>query len=234
LRSTGQLLFDDVLDISGEGGDGWQLRFVGITHDGTQWAPQKWRGKLYVRHGGKELVGWWVQDREWKVCWPLEGDLPQTVYDSWDILVYCQKQDASMDTLRDAYLQYIGGQTKVCCAQHRAPMVLAVKICGMCKLCSVIEEHEIRCTMKAYLCCAFENCSAAVCIHHSSCAVEGGCCLYINPTVVAHAVDGEETLMELDGGKLFEHDDVAFTRGVAKDKMKKKEQKLGIIMNTCF
>jgi hypothetical protein len=116
MRSTGQLLFDDILDMSGEGGDGWQLRFVGITHDGTQRAPQKWKGKLFVRHGGKELVGWWVQDREWKVCWPLDGDLPETVYASWDILVYCRKHDASMDTLRDAYLQYIGGQTK--CVVH--------------------------------------------------------------------------------------------------------------------
>jgi hypothetical protein len=79
--------------MGGGGRDEWQLRFVGTSYDGTQQATQKWKGKLYVRHGGPELVGWWIQDREWKQCWPLEGDLPESVYASRDILVYCRKHD---------------------------------------------------------------------------------------------------------------------------------------------
>jgi hypothetical protein len=60
-----------------------------MSYDGGEQAPQKWKGKLFVKHGGPELVGWWFQEREWKVCWPLEGDLPEAVYGFWDILVCC-------------------------------------------------------------------------------------------------------------------------------------------------
>ncbi len=85
MRSAGEVLFNEALETGGGGRSEWQLRFVGMTYDGTERAPQKWKRKLFVRHGGPELVGWWIQDRDWKDCWPLEGNLPESVYASWDI-----------------------------------------------------------------------------------------------------------------------------------------------------
>jgi hypothetical protein len=204
-RSAGVVQFDDVLNL-GTGSRGqWQLRFVGMTSDGTLEAPHKWKGKLYARHGGGELVGWWVQDREWQVCWPLEGDLPDIVYGNWDILVYCRKSDPDLDGLRDAYLEYLGGQTKVLCRLHSTPMIPAVRERGLCQTCSVMDQNELQCTVKAYLCCAFENCNAAACTHHSNAVVEGGGNLYINP--IAH-IDGGELAVEINAEQYLENDHV--------------------------
>ena len=197
MRSAGEVPFDEVLNTGGIHSEEWQLRFVGITNDGTERRPQLWKGSLFVRHGGPELVGWWVQERTWKSFCQAENGLPDMVYGSWDVLVYCPKYNVDMDGLRDAYLEYIGGQTKVYCALHRTPMIPSVKVRGLFKTCSVIGEHEIRCTIKAFLCCAFDNCNAAACTHHSNGNPEVGTCLYIDTIV-----DGNDVVV--DGGILIE------------------------------
>ena len=126
--------------------------------------------------------------------------------------MYCQKHDPDMDALRNAYLEYLGGQTKVFCGLHRTPMIPAVKVRGLCRTCSVVEEHEIRCTIKAYLCCAFDNCNAAGCTHHSKGGGEEQSSLYIDPIDDVCNVGGVEVLAELDvGGSLLENDGVWLT-----------------------
>lgn len=207
MRLVGQVLFDDVLNVGGGSRDEWQLRFVGMTFDVSQEAPHKWKGRLYARHGGDELIGWWVQDQEWKLCWPVEGDLPEIVYGHWDVLVYCRKYDPDMDALRDAYLEYLGGQTKVFCGLHRTPMIPGVKICWLCKTCCVLEENRNQCTMKGYLCCAFDNCCAAVCMHHSDSVMEDGRTLYIYPVVDGSVVDGGAVIMASDAEVLDSDDE---------------------------
>jgi predicted GIY-YIG superfamily endonuclease len=208
MRSEGVVEFDDELD-AGPGSTGiWQLRFVGMTLDGTPQAPHKWKGKLFARHGGDDLVGWWSQDREWQVCWPLECDFPDVVYANWDILVYCRKQNPDLDELRDAYLEHLGGQTKVYCRLHNTPMIPSVKMRGLFKTCSVVEEDEIQCTVKAHLCCAFDNCSAAACTHHSKCGADDGSTVYINPIADRSYVDGVEVVMQYNAEEILENDHV--------------------------
>ena len=143
LRTAGEVRFTECLNTAGGQLDEWQLRFVGMTHDGTEQRRDKWKGNLFVRHGGPELVGWWIQEREWKAFFPLESGLPETVYAFWDILVYCRKYDSDMDELHDAYLEYIGGQTKVYCLLHRTPMIPSVKVRGLCNKCSVLGEDGV-------------------------------------------------------------------------------------------
>ena len=198
MRSEGEVRFNDTLDTGPENTRKWQLRFIGMTVDGTPQGQHKWKGRLYVRHGGEELVGWWVQDREWQVCWPLEGDLPDIVYAQWDILVYCQKHDSNMDELRDAYLQYLGGQTKVFCRLHNTPMIPAVRFRGLYKTCSVVVEHEVQCTGRAHLCCAFDNCNAASCTRHSNGVVDGRGTLYIDPIEGENVVEDGQFVAELN------------------------------------
>jgi hypothetical protein len=205
MRSAGEVRINDKLYTGVDGRDEWQLRFVGATCDGTDRDPQKWKGDLFARHGGPDLVGWWTQKREWKTCCQLGADLPETVYACWDILVYCRKHDSDMDKLRDAYLEHIGGQVKVYCSVHRTPMIPAVQVRGLFKKCSVSGENELRCTMKAYLCCAFDHCNAAVCIHHSNTGDEEGTCLYINTIEDENAADGEGIVSELEADKLVSH-----------------------------
>jgi hypothetical protein len=126
-----------------------------------------------------------------------------------------------MDALRDAYLEYLGGQTKVFCGLLHTPMIPAVKVRGLCRTCSVVEEHKIRCTIKAYLCCAFDNCNAAGCTHHS----KGGggeeqSSLYIDPIADVGNVDGVKVVVELDmGGSLLENDGVGLTDGDGDDEV---------------
>jgi hypothetical protein len=208
MRSEGEVPFNDILETGPESTGEWQLRFIGMTVDGTQREPHKWKGRLFARHGGEELVGWWVQDREWQVCWPLEGNLSDIVYAEWDILVCCQKHDSNMDELRDAYLQYLGGQTKVVCWVHNTPMIPAVKFRGLYKTCSVFTEHEIQCSGRAHLCCAFDKWNAAVCAVHSNSVVEGGGTLYINPIEGKNVVEDEEFVAEFNAAELLENDHV--------------------------
>jgi hypothetical protein len=202
MRSAGEVQIHEQLYTGVDGKDEWQLRFVGATTDGTDRDPQKWKGELFARHGGPDLVGWWKQKREWKTCCEVRGDFPETVNAYWDILVYYRKHDSDMEKLRDGYLEHIGGQVKVYCAGHRTPMIPAVQLRGLFKKCSVVGENELRCTMKAYLCCAFDHCNAAVCIHHRSTGEEEGSCLYINAIKDGNVADGEGIVSELEADEL--------------------------------
>jgi hypothetical protein len=202
MRSAGEVRIQEQLYTGVDGKDEWQLRFVGATTDGTDRDPQKWKGELFARHGGPDLVGWWKQKREGKPCCEVKGNFLESVNAYWDILVYCQKHDSDMDKLRDGYLEHIGGQVKVYCSVHRTPMIPAVQLRGLSKKCSVVNENELRCTMKAYLCCAFDQCNAAVCIHHSSTGEEEGSCLYINAIEDENVADEEGIVSRIEPDEL--------------------------------
>jgi hypothetical protein len=81
-------------------------------------------------------------------------------------------------------------------------MIPAVQLRGLFKKCSVFGENEMRCTMKAYMCCAFDHCNAAVCIHHSNTDNEQGTCLYINTIEDENAVDGDGIVLEIEADEL--------------------------------
>jgi hypothetical protein len=117
--------------------------------------------------------------------------------------VYCRKHDSDTEKLRDGYLEHIGGQVKTyCCVHHSTPMIPAIQMQGLSKKCSVVGENELCCTVKAYLCCAFDRCNAAVCIHHNSTGEEDGSCLYINKTDDGNIAEGEGVFSELETDEL--------------------------------
>jgi predicted GIY-YIG superfamily endonuclease len=219
MRSSGEVGIQEQLYTGVDGKDEWQLRFVGATTDGTDRDPQKWKGELFARHGGPDLVGWWKQKRVWKTCCEVGGNFIESVNANWDILVYCQKYDSDMDKLRDGYLEHIGGQVKVYCCVHRTPMIPAVQLRGLSKQCSIVNENELRCTMKAYMCCAFDQCTAAVCIHHSRPDEEEGSCLYINAIEDENVADEEGIVSRIESEELTLRDGNHGSAGVIEDEV---------------
>jgi hypothetical protein len=113
------------------GGHKWELRFVATSceaQEGNGNSSSTWDGSMYCRHGGAAFPKWWslAKNKENSanhVSTPLSPTTP--ALESWDTAVYVRCKVQTLEHIRDEFLCSMGGQAKVYCHDHDAPLIVA-------------------------------------------------------------------------------------------------------------
>jgi hypothetical protein len=122
----------------------YELRYVCFTRI-TGDSGNKWDGSIFVRHGGA-FSSWWEQDRHDHLMVKSNRDIGDFPWANLQVAVYVGKSPMELETLRNKYMSYIGGQSKVHCRTHKIPLIVAfgkgknpLECCGTdhCKRCKI-------------------------------------------------------------------------------------------------
>ena len=86
----------------------------------------KWEGKIYCRHGGCNHKSWWVLSRQKKIfLQTTSGFVDDLEYNDLDICVYVMKSNSDMNKLKNEFMTYIGGQSKIQCEKNHLPFIVS-------------------------------------------------------------------------------------------------------------
>ena len=159
----------------------YELRFVATSDTGEPARGlHSWTGTFYVRHGGRMFPKWWKQSRNETMTSQCES-LSNSVNVCWNMAVYVKRSEATtFETLRDDYLGYIGGQSKVYCQAHNYPMIVAARTNEGSKKCCSWRDQELSCQRKPVLTCPVRGCHCCVCKAHCKSESDSSK-LYISP-----------------------------------------------------
>ena len=85
----------------------------------------KWNGEIYARHCNEMYTSWWHQrqkDNIWYQISPLGKIQDNVAY----TLAYVRMKKTNVESIRDEYMQYIGGQSHVKGEHHDVPLITLV------------------------------------------------------------------------------------------------------------
>ena len=83
----------------------------------------KWTGEIYSRHGNS-FNSFWYQNRSSKI--PIQKNIERDLEIGHEyVFVYVKSKEKNIKTLRDRYIQLIGGQCHVQCNEHKKTLVVS-------------------------------------------------------------------------------------------------------------
>jgi hypothetical protein len=133
----------------------YELRFIALSRDVAE-------GTIYVRHGTSDFPKFWKMDRTGNRLLHSRDSMEDIELSFWQIVVYVKEEFKKMTQLRDEYLRYMGGQTKVHCKKHNLPLIITIKQTKDNKLCCCYGGDEI-CNKRVQYSCITLNCVCAIC-----------------------------------------------------------------------
>ena len=110
-----------------------------------------WHGHIYSRHG-RSFTGWWFNDSDMHI--PIQLDnLPEILpYNDNYTCVYVRTENDDIDTLRDKFLESLGGQSHVQCSKHILPLVA-----------SSTRSNKCQCGKTEFYRCCELSCNTFIC-----------------------------------------------------------------------
>ena len=153
-----ELLFDN-------GDIKFELQVICCTHHDARNNdnPSSFTSQVLSRHGGDNHPSWWYQERNDYIRRHLSSTTDKLIEDrvlradhSYT-LVYCRIQNNDMDSIRDEYLNYLGGQSKIKCNSHRLSLVRSMEKTLKCSRCNDRFEYY-RCPAANCKCCICNRC----------------------------------------------------------------------------
>ena len=116
----------------------------------------KFNADVFARHG-KQYKSWWFQNRNDFIRRQLDEDENITSFLSPHqsyTLMFCRLDNPDVDSLRDEYLQYLGGQALCKCVDHKLSLVRSFEKVCKCNICN--ERYE-------FYRCPSINCNNCIC-----------------------------------------------------------------------
>jgi predicted GIY-YIG superfamily endonuclease len=125
------------------------LTIIGTRSIGIR--DNSWDGVIYSRHGGA-FKKWWMDERRQNI--PIQIDtLPdQLPFNDNYTLVFIRINQFNIEKLRNQFMQNIGGQVHVQCANHRLPLIT-----------SMDRNKKCACGRKDHYRCSEFNCDVYLC-----------------------------------------------------------------------
>ena len=111
----------------------------------------KWDGEVYSRHG-EMYQSWWYQKRNNSLPCHSEMTLDSLDDEHAYVLAYVKVTDIDIESLRNKFLKYLGGQSHVKCEEHR-----------LCLISSLDRKNKCHCGRHEYLRCASFDCKVNIC-----------------------------------------------------------------------
>lgn len=136
----------------------------------------KFDAEIFSRHG-KNYSSWWYQQRKDNWRYQLEED--QNIFnmlktDRCYILLYVRVNSTEIDSLREEYLRYLGGQSKAKCAYHDLCLVRSIEKKLKCSCSNGMNKFE-------FYRCPFLNCIACICQSCFKNIDDNGTTEFVNP-----------------------------------------------------
>ena len=111
-----------------------------------------WDGEIYSRHYNMMYTSWWHQKRKDNICCALSpfGNLQDNVA---YILGYVRVKKTDVTSIKEEYMQHLGGQCHVNREEHDLPLIVSVK-----------KKENVLFVTEVYIyTCPKHECSANIC-----------------------------------------------------------------------
>ena len=120
-----------------------------------------WDGKIYCRHGGECHPEWWVLQTKHNFFMQLNSPIQDDIsIENVEVYVYVKKHCTDMNMIRDQFMSYIGGQSRIQCTKHRMPFIVSKEN----KCCyQHVEGSSDLCGRKIALRCPDLHCNSGMC-----------------------------------------------------------------------
>ena len=141
----------------------FELQVICCTHWHNDDHRRPFTAQVLSRHGGDNHPSWWYQERNDYIRRHISSKTDKLIEDRVLLanhsytLVYCRMQNNDMDSLRDEYLNYLGGQSKMKCNCHRLSLVRSMEMTLKCSRCNDRFEYY-RCPTANCKCCICNRC----------------------------------------------------------------------------
>ena len=150
--------------------EGWELRFVSFSNRSStaHTHPNKWRGAIYMRHGGPTHKAWWRIGKDAKI--PTKKPTDWTIPDlkssapNWNVCIFVRQHNFIGNSLRDKVLHSCGGQTKLMCGAHRFPLIISGRNADL--VCLRSSAATKICLKLCRYRCPVDVCPTALCKDH--------------------------------------------------------------------
>ena len=151
----------------------FELRVISYTKE-IEGNDYNFEAGVYARHGNHHK-SWWFQDRSHHLR--LQIDKSENIASKLShqqpyTLLYCRVDKSDVESLRDEYLSYLGGQKTFKCNNHKLSLVRSYQKKLKCNLCN--ENPE-------YYCCPRFDCNCSICINCYNSSNNSDDYIYVTP-----------------------------------------------------
>lgn len=156
-----------------------------------------WNGTVIARHDPREFGHWWYQQRRGKMT-AVSSLQELNGLEQWRVAVYLIDAKIQVSELRNQYLEYIGGQSKMFCREHDVPLITSAgqDKSQSHKRCYQTVDGRV-CGKKVSLCCLVPGCKSWICSECYNTRIASGSRVDLSPTQTTDSFD-ENVAGELD------------------------------------
>ena len=127
-----------------------ELRCIISTNNSDSRRGDLWNGEIFTRHGNG-FSNFWYQHRGSKL--PIKKHPEEVLLFGHEyILIYCLRRNSDMTSIRNRYIEMLGGQFHVQCNTHKKPLI-----------CCYEKEKKCQCGKKAVYTCGETECNTRLC-----------------------------------------------------------------------